>query len=80
MVVRCNLVEPEVRGQSNGTLMIETTKATVSSNLDMSTSKWFNLLSTAFSSNTEHLALTDPMLRRYAAGSTSGSGAFGIGI
>jgi hypothetical protein len=80
MVVSCDLVEREVRGQKKGTLMIETTKATESSNLDMSTSKWFKSLSSAFSSTTEHLALTDPMLRRYAAGSTSGSGALGIGI
>src|SRR5882724_9706617 len=59
------------------TLIIDTTNRVVSSNLLMSTLKWFNWLALAFSSTGRHLSRTAPMLRRYPAGSTCGSGALG---
>jgi hypothetical protein len=62
------------------TLIIDTTNLVVSSNLLMSTSKWFSWFAFAFSSTARHLSRTAPMLRRYPAGSTFGSGAFGSGI
>lgn len=57
--------------------MIETTNLTVSENLSMSTSKWFNSLFFAFCRTIEHLSRTAPMLLRYPAGSTCGSGDLG---
>lgn len=57
--------------------MIETTNLVVSSNLLMSTSKWFNRFTFAFASTGRDLSRTAPMLRRYPAGSTCGSGALG---
>jgi hypothetical protein len=57
--------------------MIETTNLVVSSNLLMSTSKWFNRFAFAFASTGRDLSRTAPMLRRYPAGSTCGSGALG---
>jgi hypothetical protein len=62
------------------TLIIDTTNFVVSSNLPMSTSKWFSWFAFAFSSTGRHLSRTAPMLRRYPAGSTFGSGALGSGI
>jgi hypothetical protein len=44
----------------------------------MSTSKWFNSFLLAFSNTKEHLSLTAPMLLRYPAGSTFGSGVLGM--
>lgn len=60
------------------TLMIETTNFVAASlNNDMLTSKWFNSFFFAFSRIIEHRSRTAPMLRRYPAGSTCGSGALG---
>lgn len=60
--------------------MIETTKLVVSSNLLISTSKWLSSFLFALSNTTEHRSLTAPMLLKYPAGSTCGSGAFGRSI
>jgi hypothetical protein len=60
--------------------MIDTTNLVVSSNLLISTSKWFRRFSLAFSRTNFDLSRTAPILRRYPAGSTFGSGAFGRGM
>ncbi len=46
----------------------------------MSTLKWFNRFLLAFFNTTAFLSLTEPMLLKYPAGSTCGSGVFGMGI
>jgi hypothetical protein len=58
-------------------LIIETTNRVVPSKWLMSTLKWFNWFAFAFSNTGKDLSRTAPMLRRYPAGSTCGSGALG---